>query len=42
MWEEYLSTLEVRREEDYVLPPSAMDTFSRLPHENAFLLSVVS
>ena len=32
VWEAYLATLEVRREEDYVLPPFAMDNFSTEQH----------
>ena len=32
VWEEYLTTLEVRRKEDSILPPSEMDTFSTEQH----------
>ena len=35
VWEDYLATLEVRRKEDIVLPPSVMDKFSSQKHIRA-------
>lgn len=41
VWEDYLTTLEVRRKEDCVLPAAEMDTFSTDQHIST-MLSVAS